>query len=343
MAHLNSLMNLLPGWAALAFWCSLFVPHAAYPATGATLEDYLKNQGYEEVEFERTEHPQDFVIAYLNGRKHTFLVDTGWGMTTLSKSAARESKSINQTAPKPIEPPLASANSAEVFVMDKLTLGHVQLFNQAARVEDLRADYVQLPFAGILGFDFLWRNFCLIDCYKHRLYVHKAKPSEEQTSALDETLRRSGFTEVPLDSRFLLTLQANLNGMEVRLALDTGAACDEIDDSELTRLGLTTVRSDRAPTGSLIPQDLNAPVSGVGSIGRHELKATKVSSFRLGPRNWKNVYFGVADLKPWGLAKPGTDGEGVKGLLCQPTLARAGALIDIARQKLWLRPEKPAH
>ncbi|HTL58254.1 MAG TPA: retroviral-like aspartic protease family protein [Candidatus Limnocylindrales bacterium] len=315
---------------------------AADSARAGTLEEYLKGLGYEAAEFERTEHAQDFVEGALgDGRKHTFLLDTGWGNTALSKSAARGLKQLNPAADSRVQ--LVDSNTnAEIVLMGKLTLGQVQFLNQPARVEELRADYIRLPFDAVLGCDFLFRNFCLIDCYKHRLYAHKTPPSDEQTRALETTLRLSGFAEVPIDARFLLTVETEINGQQVRLALDTGAACDEIDDSQLKRLGLTIIKSDQATTGSLIPQDMGAAVLGVGSIGRHGLKVTKVNTFRLGSHNWKNLYFGVADLKAWHLAKPGTEGEAVKGLLCQPTLAAHGALIDIARQKLWLRPEKPS-
>ena len=94
--------------------------------------------------------------------------------------------------------------------------------------------------------------------------------------------------------------------------------------------------------GPLAQQLRSANVVGVGSIGGHKLSVTRPNTFRIGPRNWQNMYFGITDLKAWGLAKPETAGEPVKGLLCQITLQIHGALIDIAHQKLWLRPEKPS-
>jgi hypothetical protein len=322
---------------ALLMASLVFAPPQTTPAdspSSSSLDDYLKRLGYETVEFEDTDHTQDFVVGALStGGKHTFLVDTGWGMTSLSKAAA---KGIKRPAQESYQ---ASGTSRVEFVkIDELTLGHVHLTNQPARVEDLRADYIHLPFDAVLGCDFFFRNSCLIDCYKRRLYLHNSPPSEEQTRALEETLRLSGFAEVPIESQFLLTVQAEINGRPVRLGLDTGASFDQLDDSELKLLGLTTLT--QASAGSLIPGELGAHVIGVGSIGGHEMKATRPTTFRVGTREWKRIYFGVLDLKPWNLAKPGTPGERVKGLLCQTTLEFHGALIDFAHQKLWLRPEK---
>jgi hypothetical protein len=315
----------------------------AEPASAGTLEEYLKKLGYEAVDFERTDQAQDFVEGILsNGRKHTFLVDTGWGMTALGKNAAKGLKAADQSDPSYSGHTSGPLIITETVLMDQLTLGRVQVLNQPARVEELRVDYIRLPFDAVLGCDFLLRNFCLIDCYKRRLYVPGAKPSDEEAKALQETLRLSGFSEIPIASHYLLTIDATINERSVCLALDTGAPCDELDDSQLKLLDLTLLKYDQASTGSLIRGDMEAKILGVGSIGRHKLYLTRANSLRLGSRNWKNAYFGVTDLKDWGLAKPGTRGESVKGLLGQTTLGMHGALIDIAHQKLWLRPEKPA-
>lgn len=142
---------------------------ADQPATG-TLEDYLQRLGYQAIEFERNDHTQDFVIGSLsNGRKQTFLVDTGWGMTAVSKSAAQGLKDFNDKSQQ--QPGGETASGAETILLHKLTLGHIDLLNQPARVEELHADYMRLPFDAVLGCDFFFRNHCLIDCYKRRLYV----------------------------------------------------------------------------------------------------------------------------------------------------------------------------
>jgi predicted aspartyl protease len=307
-----------------------------------TLEDYLKQLGYEAIEFERTDHGQDFVTGFLaNGHKPRLLVDTGWGITSLNPGTARGLKALNEAEAKRYRA-LFRPGTNTVVLMDELKLGGIQLLNQPARVEEFRVDYVPVPFDGVLGCDFFFRNYCLIDCYKHRLYVRKAKPSLDERKALEGTLQLSGFDNASLEETYLLSTVVQINGKPVRLGVDTGAPYDEIDDSEVSPLGLKLLKYSQPSTGSLIPNDLSANVIGMGKIGRHAVHFTRVSTFQLGPRPWKNFDIGVSDLKDWGLAKPGTRGEAVKGLLSLLSLERQGTLIDVAGSKLWFRPEKPA-
>ncbi len=339
---------LLCAWhllAALLF--STVLPqtcHGTDQSSGPNLEEYLKQMGYEAVEFEKNDHIQPFVWGTLsNGHKHKLLVDTGWGISTLSESTAQGLKRIGELNTVFEDTVLGTITNQNLAVMDKLTIGQAQFVNQPVRVEPLRVDYIVVPFDGVLGYDFLLRNFCLIDCWKRRLYFREQKLSDEQSRALEESLRLSGFTEIAMKSKHWLNVEAQVNGESVTLLLDTGAPFEELDDSELKRLGLSVLRYDRAATGSYIRQDVTGNVLGIGDIGAHKVHATKVDTFRLGLSQWKGIYFGVTDLKPWGLAKPGTRGEGIKGFLSMVFLGRHGALIDLSANKLWLRPEEPAH
>src|SRR5262245_36519505 len=124
---------------------------ASDPAVGNSLEDYLKRLGYEAVDFKQTDHTQDFVEGVLSeDRTRVFLVDTGWGMTALSKAAA---KGLKRLAEVPAYPGAKTTTDIEMVQIGKLTLDHVQLFSQPARVQDLSADYVHLPFDAVLGCD----------------------------------------------------------------------------------------------------------------------------------------------------------------------------------------------
>jgi len=337
----------IPTW--LTVWVFVFIVVARHQAgavdssNAGTLEDYLKGLGYETVEFEHTEHVQDFVEGRLsNGRRPRFLVDTGWGMSALNRSIAQGLKQITQEDVKRYGLHLRLGTNTEMVLMDELMLGPIKLMAQPARVEHLNADYIRVPFDGVLGCDFFFRNSCLIDCYKHRLYIRSAKPSTEELKALAGTLQLSGFSEGPLDRDYMLTTLVQINGKPVHIGVDTGAPYDELDDSLVTPLGLKMLRYNQPSTGSLIPKDLSANVIGMGNVGKHQVHFARLATFQLGPRQWKNFDVGVSDLKDWDLAKPGTRGEAVKGLLSQPTLERQGTLIDVAGRKLWFRPEKPA-
>ena len=314
---------------------------AAEAAPAPTLEDYLKGLGYQAVALENNRHLQPFVEGLLsNGRKRKFLVDTGWGVTGLNENSGRGLKTVSDLGGVIHDSILGTVTNRDVVLIERLTIGGVEFLNQPAHVEQLRADFTVVPYDGALGYDFLLRNFALIDCWKQQMYVRTSAPSNEQLTALAQTLRLSGFIEVPLKPEYLLGVRAEMNHQAVLLGIDTGAAFEELDDSELTPLGLSIIKSERAPTGSLIPPDVTANLLGIGAVGRHKMHVTKIDTLRIGPREWKNIYFGVTDLKAWGLAKPGTRGQAIKGLLSQGLLSRHGALIDVRNHTLWFRQEK---
>ena len=310
-------------------------------SSAPTLEDYLKGLGYQSVALENNRYSQPFVQGVLgNGRKLKFIVDTAWSVTTLKESVAQGLKTVSDLGGIVEDSILGKVTNHDIVMVDKLTIGGVEFLNQPARVRQLRADFTVVPYDGALGFDFLLRNFSLIDSWRHQMYVRTSNPSREQLQALAETLRLSGFTEIPLEPHYLLGVRAEINHQPVLLAIDTGAAFEELDDSEVKPLGLKIIKADRAPTGSLIPGEVTGSVLGLGDTGRHRMHITKVDTLRVGPRQWNNVYFGVTDLKAWGLAKPGTPGQSIKGLLSQGLLSRHGALIDVRNHTLWLRQEK---
>jgi len=200
-------------------------------------------------------------------------------------------------------------------------------------------DYVRVKFGGILGCDFLFRNFCLIDCGARQIYFRSAKPSDSESKALEETLRQSGFAEVNLKWRNGLAVEAAANGQPLLLLVDTGATWSVLDDSQVPRLQLKTVQEGNPKLGTLIPEDLSAEIIGFGKIGAHQMRVTTLQTLQIGARIWKDVHVGVANLKAWGISEPGKAVE-IQGLFGAEMLAARGALIDFASEKLWLRPEK---
>ncbi len=313
-------------------------------AEGPTLEDYLKQLGYEGLDFEKTEHLQPFVDASLsNGRKPRLVVDTGWGISSLTPHAARGLKTLAESGSQIKDPVLGTITNANVVLIDKLVLrSGAEFSNQPFRVREIKADFVTLPFDGVLGLDFLLRNFCLIDCWKHRLYVRSSGLSTESATVMDQSLRLSGFSEVPLSPEGMLSVDAEVNGHSVRLLVDTGAPDNMLDNSQLRELGLRSVRYQAPATGTYIESDASFSIVGTGAIGLHHAKVTKLNTFQLGTRQWKNVYFAVTDMKAWGIAARGSRREDIKGFLSQSFLITHGALIDVSRRKLWLRASKPA-
>ena len=224
--------------------------------------------------------------------------------------------------------------------MDKLTLGRAQFLNQPARVTQLRMDYIFVGSDGVLGCDFFFRNYCLIDCFDRRLYVRGAKPSDDVTSAMAATLRRSGFIDVPINLKYGLTIDAKVNDESVKLLVDTGSVFSMLDSALAKRIGLNAVKHDEAAVGSLMPKEWSARVVGVGKIGAHKMWVTKLKTLQVGSLQSTNVHLGVVDLKSWHLAEPGGESEEVQGVLGREMLRALGALIDYHSHKLWFRPKE---
>jgi hypothetical protein len=112
-----------------------------------------------------------------------------------------------------------------------------------------------------------------------------------------------------------------------------------VDESQIDRLGLTFVRDDRPAKGSLIPEEISGRAVGVGEIGMHKFRVTKIRSFQLGPAKWQNVNVAIGNLKYWGLSKTPENNEETQGLFGIDELTKHGVLIDYSSRKLWLRPE----
>lgn len=304
----------------------------------SSLDDYLKKLGYEGIAFKNTEDNKSSVQGEINGKKRGFIVDTGWGLTTLNKTTARDCKTPAEMGVALEDSILGTITNSSIVIMEKLVLGRAQFLNQPADVMKLKMDFIGFEYDGILGCDFFLRNFCLIDCGGRRLYVRAARPSEQQSNALAQTLRQSGFGEVPLRQKGFLTLEAIINEQSVVLAVDTGSFASVLDQRLVKPLRLSLVKE--GATGSYIKEDLSAEVIGVGGIGAHKLRVATLKQLKIGPRTWQNVHFGVADLGAWGVGKPGTPGEHVQGWFAAEMLASHGALIDFASGTLWFCPEK---
>jgi len=333
----DALSGLLAASLALGF-----VARAAQADNGggSSLEDYFKRVGYLPIELKRGEHDKLLAQGVLAGKKRLFLVDTGCGRTVLDESAARGLKSLGELGVTLEDGFLGKLSDPSLLLMDKLTLGSAQFLNQPARVTNLRMDFIFVGSDGVLGCDFFFRNYCLIDCFGNRLYVRGSKPSDDVTSAMAATLRRSGFIDVPINLKYGLTVDAKVNDESVKLLVDTGSTFSILDNALAKRLGLAAVKHDAADVGSLIPKEWTANAIGFGKIGAHKMWVTKLKALEVGSLQWTNVHVGVTGLKNWGLAEPGSRSEEVQGVLGREMLRGRGALIDYHSHKLWFRPEK---
>jgi predicted aspartyl protease len=311
---------------------------AAEKSNDSQLGDDLLRLGYS-VAVGRKDRANKLVLeGVLGEKKRLFLVDTGWGITALDNTAARGLKTASDLGAVLEDPVLGQIT--ESVVMEKLTLGGSTFLNQPAAVQKLEMDYLTTEENGVLGCDFLLRNFCLIDCGFGRLFFRSAARSVEQTKAMEESLRREGFIEVSMNRGYGFTVDSKIKNLGVRWVVDTGAAYSVLDETQIRRLSLMLEKVRAPETGTLVTHDISGRAAGVGKIGAHKFRVTTPNALQIGAREWKNVRFEVMNLENWGIGVPGKAWETVQGMLGEDMLISSGALIDCAGGKLWFRPAK---
>jgi hypothetical protein len=305
-----------------------------------SLEAYLIRLGYAPIVLRTDRANRPVVDAQLAGKKRTFLVDTGCGITRLRDTIAGDSKKLSATGIQLSDPVLGLLTNSSMVIMEMLILGKAQFLNQPAILSELKADFVRVLYDGILGCDFLIRNHCLVDCAGNRLYVRGGPASADVSSALGKSLALSGYVEVPIEDQGVLAVSGKANGQKLTLLVDTGSWGSILDDSLKVPLGLSPVKWKEAFTGSLIPEEVKALTIGAGKIGAHEMTVAKLITLELGDKKWTAIHVGLADLSGWGVGDSGKP-ENVQGFLGIELIRRSGALIDFSKRKLWmLREEK---
>ena len=301
--------------------------YAADTRQKPSVEAYLKRLGYEPIALTRGESNHLYADGKLGDKKRTFMLDTGCSFTILNKSVGRKLKTLRELNVKLEDSYLGKVTDSSTVLMERLVLGRAEFVNQPARVRDLGF----VPSDGLLGCDFLYRNYCLIDCMNRRLYVRSGKPATDVENAMKETFQRSGYFEVPLKlTRDLVaTCEAKINGQPINLVVDTGAVWSTCDESLVAPLHLKLL-------------DTWVNLVGVGRIGSHHVQLSTVKTLQLGELVLEKVDFAVAALGAWGIAESNQKNalREVGGFLGGHTLALNSALIDCRGQRLWLKPKR---
>ena len=195
---------------------------AAEQQSGHSLDNYLKRLGYESISLKYDHGNYLLVIGEIDGKSRDVLIDTGCSFTTVDTDIARKMKTLGSLGVQLEDSFLGTLTNAKTCLM-RVKLGNATFTNQPAHSKALNFGG-HSPADCVLGCDFFFRNFCLIDCTAQKLYVRSAEPPKQAVEALDESLRRSGFHEVKLQptSSLVMTVSGTVNGLPVRLLLDTG-------------------------------------------------------------------------------------------------------------------------
>jgi predicted aspartyl protease len=298
---------------------------AAEQRTGHSLETYLKRLGYEPIPLKRDHANHLYLYGEINGKSRSIMVDTGCSHTRVDTGAGRKLQKLGNVAVELEDTFLGRITNADVRLMS-VKLGSAVFTNQPAWIRSLDASGQYLGDC-LLGCDFLFRNFCLIDCLNQKLYVRATKPSANAEAALEESLRVSRFHEIRLrrTSSLSITVAGKAEGEPITLLVDTGAPWLQLDSKQEKRL-----RIEKHYAGS--------EIAGIGKIGSVPLYRTRLKSLELGDLSLKNVDVGIADLSGWKIGDSKLPLRDVDGILGADLLAYNRALIDYHSLKLWLQP-----
>jgi predicted aspartyl protease len=277
---------------------------AGIAAEGKTPTSALVHDGFEQIALRRTADNRFYLSGRLAGRRHSFLVDTGWSRTTVNRPGETAS----------------------------VTLGEIQLSGvtfapQPARQERVLIGGQPAPFDVVLGLDFLRRHLAVLDCGTGRLFTRREAPQAEDAEPFAAAMKRAGFlaVELRLYENLALTCPASIEGHALELLVDSGAAWTCLDGRQAEAWGLK-------------PQPSTTRLSGAGHTGTRSLAVAQVKSLRLGAMEIPRAMVGLVDLADWGLAQEGKTLGEVKGLLGGEILRAHSAVIDCGGLKLWLQP-----
>ncbi len=296
-------------------------------AGAVPLVDEVRRQGFVEIELRRTADHHLFVFGKVNGRQRSVLIDTGWSLTTVAKSAAAELRTPEALGIKCTESAFGTNEMPALVFMESLKHGRVALTNQPAVVRDLTFGGQSAPFDVVLGCDFLLRHGAVIDCENRRLYLRSSEPSVFEAEQFAATLRRDGFSPVAMQiirRPLAMVCDAKLNHEPVKLLVDSAAVWSCVDLSYSQRLGLKLSPTPRR-------------ISGVGKTGVRGFAVTTLRSLSVGELEISDLNCAVFDLRAWGLAEPNTALAEVRGIFGGPELAAREAIIDCGGRTLWLK------
>jgi hypothetical protein len=332
------------GLVLLGLFAGFPGPRAVSADTGSgkrgSLEEYLRSYAYYPFSLDQQDSERFILFARINERKVVLLVDTGCPVTVLDARKATGLKTLGQLKVKLADSQFGELSDPDILLIDRLAVGGAQFLNQPARAVQLEANYVRLNFEGMIGLDFLLRNFCIIDCGNEQIFFRGARPTPAQATAMARTFRASGFTEIPVRCTRRLIMKSKAGDQPFAWIVDTGSMYTLIEESERVELNLKPV--EHVLAGSFIPSNVEGRGYGLNGhgLGTHKMQVVCLPELTVGPQAWHNLYVGVSDLNIADLNRGNEPKADVHGLFGAELLMRHGAVIDFSSLTLWLRPDR---
>jgi hypothetical protein len=325
------------------FWMGFLLPsHLCIGAEApenpkpVTLDTYLQQLGYGSIPLKRTEQNHLVVDGELAGKKAVFLIDTGNTVTRLDKKAGSRFKTLAERGIRLEDPNLGELPGTNFVLVDEMKLGTARFPNQPANVTALghlatsRYEISTIAYEDcLIGCDFLLRHHCLLDTAHLKLYVRADKPSTDMRAVLESSLRRSGYHEtVLIPTRGLVELcPARVNGVAIRLLVDSGSVFTLLDDH----------KGQQSPLAKLRVSNTDTLNQGVGKRGGTPIYVAEPESFDLDgiEISLRKIRLGVTDLISFNIGGYGSGLQNVDGILGADVLAVSGGLVDLENRRLW--------
>jgi predicted aspartyl protease len=260
----------------------------------SSLEGYLGQLAYYGVPIDADDDEPFLLPVTIDGIKMHVEVDTGAPVTTLDPRRVKATKTLEQVDPKLKARLAAKITDPKTLIVSTLTIGQARFANQPADPEILDSDWAQLRFGGVLGLDFFSRNFCIIDCGAREIFFRAAKPTAEQAHAIAESLKRSGFSPVPMYRGRHLLVDVSIVGKPITMLVDTGSRYSVIDEKERAARKIRPVNKD----SSFLPTAVEGRMIGLNRIGLGSatLKLVELPDITLGDRQWQEVLAASVDI-----------------------------------------------
>ncbi len=295
--------------------------------SGTSFEGLMGELGYEHIPARRDESNQLLVGAMLDGKRRVLQLDTGCGLTTLSKSSSKHLKSIAELGVVLRDSFWGDISRSNIFVMERLQFGKAVFLNQPAERETSRINFGD----GLLGVDFMHRNWCILECASPSLFVRGSPPGDSVQSTFQKSLELSGFKPVKLalDRGVMLTCELSINGKSAVMLVDSGAFLTCIDQSLLRSFELSWRYS-------------GMKVSGIKAY-KESLHVARAPSVKIGGVEIGTQTIGAIDLEKWGLRLPKANSMKVDGILGADLLGITMSVIDFHNTNMWVLPPPGAN
>ena len=156
--------------------------------------------------------------------------------------------------------------------------------------------------------------------------AQSAIPPAYSAQDIGEILTANGYTAIALQripsGLDIVTLQ--INGVEGRFLLDTGASNSVINSRALSRFKISS--------GDILNSD-----SAIGFGGEIAISSYKISGLTINGRNFPLPQISATDLTPAISALASTSGIRLDGVIGQDVMIRFDGVIDTKNRTLFLR------